>query len=396
MPLSALAILLLATGATAQVALESVQPLHVNFRGATLIEGWYMKPPPGEVQTRQVEVEGWDQVHRRRATAPGSKMRQEVAVRPDGLEITHLRLLEPDVVGVTSCGVVLPLELLDGARFECIGSPRGEAQRGGRTWSGTLGQQGIRVIRELQYLRLHLPQGTVDLDCNPKGAWCPGEGLCPAVERFALARSEEGWRLWSADGKIRRGGLHEFKLVVTPAREAPVAEVHPPVNTRWTQPYAPTARINFGGELEGYVSSRPAGAEVTSDPRLGWMRPERVEGVVGEGELVLRIPVERNGVYLVSLLVGDPGEDIAGCFVDAGVGEAREMPAVAAGRFGSWAVPGRATEGEITVTVSGWRVRVVAAQAAPMMFANEDYHLQRGWWVAGELQESSGLNDLPW
>ncbi len=391
-PLAAL--LLSATLAFAQINLASVQPLQVDIEGTPLISGWIIDPEPAApIETWQVEAEGWRQVHHRWAAGGGSKLRQEVASRPDRLEITHLRLFEPDVVGVTYCGVVLPTDLLDGARFECIGSPRGEAERDGRTWSGTLGDGGVGAIKDLEYLRLHLPGGAVDFDCNPKGVWCPGEGLCPATERFALARAEDGWRLWSAHGKVRRGGLHEFKLVVLPARDRPVAEVHPPVNTRWTNPYMPTVRLNIAGEpAERYEEVTLEGAETSRDERFVDVQAQRVVGAtVTDGELRLSIPVERDGVYLVSLLVGAPDRQVGPCTVTAGLGQPREMPPVAAGEYGSWALPGRAHEGAIEVAIAG-NVRLVAAQAAPMMFENEDYHLERGWWVSTEFRKD---DDLP-
>ena len=77
--------------------------------------------------------------------------------------------------------------------------------------------------------------------------------------------------------------------------------------------------------------------------------------------------------------------------VSAGVGEPVQTPAVRSGEYLSWALPGRAIDGTITVTISG-NARICAAVAAPMMFANEDYHLERDWWVSTEFHPE---DDLP-
>ncbi len=390
--LAALLLLLTASLACAQVELRSAEPLLVDVGGQRVIDGWYVDPEVGAVETWQVEAERWPQAHHRWATGEGSKLRQEVAARPDRLEITHLRYLESNVTGVTSAGVRLPLDVLDGARFECIGTPRGDAEREGATWTGALGPEHVTVIKDLQYLRVDLPGGAVDFDCNPKGAWCPGVGICPGTARFTLIRYDDGWRLWAADGKARRGTIHDFKLVVTPASDLAVAEVHPAVNTRWTQPYTATSRINIGTlDVKRFDAYVQPGGTLTRDERFAELRPERVEGAsITADELTLTIPVERDGIYLVSLLAGDPTRQIGPCGLSAGVGEPLEAASVPAGGYACWVTPGRAVGGTIEVSVTG-DARICAAQAAPMMFANEDYLLDRGWWVSTDFHADDNL-----
>lgn len=386
-------LLLLSTRlAPAQVSLVSIEPLQIEVAGQRVVDDWYLDPPAEQVETRQVPADGWAQVYHRWAVGEGWKMRQEVAARPDRLEITHMRLLETGTVGVASTGVTIPLETFDGAFFECIGTITGGAQREGRTWRGALGPDDVTVIKNLEYLRVHLPGGALDFDGNHKGSWCPGEGICPGVERFTLIRYDDGWRLWAADGKARRGALHTMKLVVLPAREAPVADVHPVVNTRWTEPYIPTSRVNIGTfAVDRFAASVQPGGELTRDERFVDVQPERVEGAaITGGELTLTIPVERDGVYLVSLLAGDPEREIGPCTLSAGVDEPRQTAAVAAGDYACWVTPGRAVEGEIAVSVTG-NARICALQAAPMMFANEDYLLDRGWWVSTDFHEDDAL-----
>ena len=387
-------LLLTATLACAQIDLVSVVPLHVEFVGARVIDGLIVEPAPASPpRAWQVAAEGWAQVHHRWLAQSGSKLRQEIAVRPDRLEFTHIRLLQPDVTGVTSAGVLLPAALIDGVRAEFLGSPRPAeaATREGPAWSATLGREGVTSIRSLSYLRLHLPGGAVDFDCAPKGTWCPGEGVCPATPAWALLRRDDGWWLYSADGKVRPGGIHEFKLVMTPARPEPVAEVHPAVNVRWTNPYAPTVRLSFGAPVGGFEPCAFEGGSSTRDERFAGVQPERVEGVSVSGEASFVIPVERDGVYLVSLLVGDPEREIGPAEVFAGVGEPLRMPAVAAGDYDCWVAPGRCAQRAITVRLTG-DFRLVAAQAAPMMFAVEDYLLDRDWWVSTQFDAA---DDLP-
>ncbi len=387
------ALLLLTTSlAFAQIDLASVEPLQIEVAGQRVVDDWHLDPEGGDFETWQPQAEGWEQVHHRWATGEGWKLRQEIAVRADRLEITQLRLFETDAVGVSSAGVTLPLEALDGARFECIGSPVGESQRDGRTVTGTLGPDNVTRINNIEYLRVDLPAGAVDFDANPKGAWCTGPGMCPAVVRWTLLRYDDGWRLWTADGKARRGTIHDFKLVITPAGDTAVAEVHPDVNTRWTQPYQPTSRVNIGTtDVDRFDACVQPAGELTRDERFATSSPERVEGVSVSGDtLMLSIPVERDGVYLVSLLAGDTEREIGPCVLQAGVGEPRETAAVAAGDYACWVTPGRAVDGEVTVTLSG-DARICAMQAAPMMFANEDYLLDRGWWVSTDFHEEDNL-----
>jgi len=387
-------LLLAATLAHAQIEVASVDPLQVDFAGTRIVDGMIVEPAPTAApRTWQVEAAGWAQVHHRWLAEPGSKLRQEIAVRPDRLEFTHMRLLEPDVTGVTSAGVLLPAALIDGVRAEFLGSarPADAATREGTAWSATLGPEGATAIRSLRYLRLHLPGGAVDFDCAPKGTWCPGEGVCPATPAWTLLRRDDGWWLYSADGKVRVGGLHEFKLVMTPARAEPVADVHPPVNVRWTNPYAPTVQVNFGAPVSGFEPCAIEGGSITRDERFAGVQPERVEGVSVTGEAAFAIPVELDGVHLVSLLVGDPQRAIGPAEAFAGLGEPLQMPAVGAGDYDCWVIAGRSADGAITVRLSG-DFRLVAAQAAPMMFEVEDYLLDRGWWVSTELDAQ---DDLP-
>jgi len=388
-----LLLFLSATVACAQVELAAVDPLLINANGQGLVSEWYLDPPAGPGETWEVEAEGWEQVVHRWTTGEGWKLRQEIAVRPDRLEITQLRLLDSNATGVSGAGVVLPLELLDGAQFEVIGAPVGKVERDDRTAMGTLGPDQITRINNVEYLRLHLPGGSVDFDCNPKGTWCPGPGICPATLRFTLIRSDEGWRLFTASGKARVGIIHEFKLVISPALEVPVAEVHPVVNVRWTEPYGPTSLVNIGtSTVDRFTSTTLPDCELTLDERFIGIRDERVEGAsIAGGTMVLEIPVERDGVYLVSMLAGDPGREIGPATVSAGVGEPVQTPTVRSGEYLSWALPGRAIDGTITVTISG-NARICAAVAAPMMFANEDYHLERDWWVSTEFHPE---DDLP-
>lgn len=386
------ALLLLSTTiAFAQVELTSVEPLQVDVAGQRAIDGWHLDPETGEVETWQVDAEGWAQVHHRWATGEGWKLRQELAARDDRLEITQMRFFEPGVTGVSHAGVILPLEVFDGARFECIGSPRGDAERDGRVFTGSLGPDGVTRINDIEYLRVHLPAGAVDFDCNPKGTW-GAPGMIPAAVRFTLLRYDDGWRLWAADGKTNRGLIHDFKLVVTPASDTPVGNVHPEVNTRWTTAFQPTSRVNIGTtEVNRFDASAQPGGELTRDERFVNIAEERVEGAaISDDTLTLQIPVEVDGVYLVSLLAGDPEREIGPCALDAGVGEPRQTAAVAAGDFHCWVTPGRAVDGVITIAVTG-DARICAMQAAPMMFANEDYLLDRGWWVSTDFHPDDNL-----
>ncbi|MGI5818755.1 MAG: hypothetical protein ACOX9R_11730 [Armatimonadota bacterium] len=388
------ALLLLTTAlAFAQVDLVSVDPLRIDVSGQRVVDGWHIDPEVGEVETWRVEAEGWEQVHHRWAVGEGWKLRQEIAARGDRLEITQLRFFETGTTGISAAGVILPLETFDGARFECVGSPVGDARRDGRVATGTLGSDGVRRINNLEYLRVHLPGGGVDFDANPRGAWYTGPGMGPAVVRFTLLRYADGWRLWSADGKAGRGTIHDFKLVVTPANETPVGDVHPPVNTRWTEPWQPTSRVNVGTfEVDRFDASVRPDGELSRDERFVGVAGERVEGAaVTDGTLTLILPVERDGIYLVSLLAGDPERAIGPCWLDGGVGEPRETPRVEAGEYDCWVTPGRAVDGAIAVTLSG-DARICALQAAPMIFANEDYLLERGWWVSTQFHEE---DDLP-
>ncbi len=387
-------ILVAAILAHAQIDVASVEPLQVDFAGTRIIDGMIVEPAPGGApRTWQIEAEGWAQVHHRWLAEPGSKLRQEIATRAHRLEITHMRLLEPDVTGVTSAGVLLPTALIDGVRAQFLGTPgpADAATREDSAWSAILGPGGVTSVRSLRYLRLHLPGGAVDFDCAPKGTWCPGQGICRATPAWSLLRRGDGWRLYSADGKVRTGGLHEFKLVMTPARAEPVAEVHPAVNVRWTNPYAPTVRLNFGAPVAGFEPCAIDGGDITRDERFAGVQPERVEGVSVSGEAEFFIPVAPDGVYLVSLLVGDSAREIGPAQAFAGVGEPLQMPAVAAGDYDCWVLAGRSANRAITVRLSG-EFRLVAAQAAPMMFEVEDYLLNRGWWVSTEFDAE---DDLP-
>jgi hypothetical protein len=365
----------------------------IDLSGQRVVSDWHLDPPVAEAETWQVEAEGWDEVHHRWATSEGWRMRQEIAARADRLEITHMRLHETGTAGVASAGLTIPLETLDGALFECIGSPRGTVQREGRTSRGTLGPDDVTVIKNIEYLRVHLPDGGVDFDGNHKGAWTPGPGHGPGVQRFTLIRYDDGWRLWAADGKARRGSLHSLKLVITPASDTPIAEVHPVVNTRWTTPWLPTSRINIGAtDVRRFDASALPGGEITRDERFADVQSERVEGAsITGGELALSIPVERDGIYLVSLLAGDPARQIGPCALSAGVGEPRESSCVQPGDYACWVVPARALDGAISITVRG-TARISAMQAAPMLFANEDFLIRRGWWVSTDLHED---DDLP-
>lgn len=386
--------LLCAAGAWGQLELASLEPLQVDFAGSRLIDGMALEPAVTvDGTTWPVEVEGWASVTHRWLPEPGARLRQEIAVRPDRFELTHLRLLDPGVIGVTSCGLRIPHEVFDGARCELIGSPRSarEIVRADDAVVGTLGPEEITQVRNLAYLRVHLPGGAVDFDCQPRGTWEVAPGVTRRAVSWTLLRQNDGWWLLTAYGKARVGTLHDFKLVVVPARPEPVAQVHPRVGVRWTDPYAATTHISFGAEaVDRYDTCAIAEATVTRDERWVGVQPARVEGAQVTGEARFVLPVERDGVYLVSLLVGDAEGAQGPCTVSAGLEPRTTLP-VAPGEYGTWVLAGRSRDGELAVTITG-ECRVAAAQAAPMLFDLEDYLLDRGWWLSTEFAPE---DDLP-
>jgi len=68
----AAALLLTASLACAQVELRSVEPLQVDVGGQRVIDGWYLDPEVGAIETWQVEAEDWPQVYHRWAAGDGS------------------------------------------------------------------------------------------------------------------------------------------------------------------------------------------------------------------------------------------------------------------------------------------------------------------------------------
>ncbi|HUS79959.1 MAG TPA: hypothetical protein VM283_01750 [Armatimonadota bacterium] len=406
--------MLLMTGsvAHAQFRLASPEPLQITVGEVPLVIGRRLVPElEGAPEVREPAVEGWASVvHLWQADAT-SRARQEIAVRPDRVEFTHSRLIKPNVSGSMLTGLVIPLELLDGVRAEFIGTarPAGSAQANGRVLSGTLGEGGVTAITFLELARLHLPSGAVDVDCQPRGVWTGSYGVCKAAPRSSLTRTDDGWVLVATDGKARLGTLLEGKVVITPAWALPVGDVHPVVSTRWTDPYYPSVQVSIGltpvpkyetcpiaepGEDAAAWWDRPEALRPERDERFADVAPQRVEGaapVDPTATAALHIRAEREGRYLVSLLVGAPDRPVGPCRASGGQGEPVQMPAVAAGEYGSWPVIGRSADGVVTVQLTG-DFRLVAVALAPLMWDNEDYLFDRSWWVS---EDFSPADDLP-
>lgn len=391
--------LLAATAACAQFELASTDPLGISFAGEPLVRQVWVTPELDETAAiAEAPVAGWDHVLRVWQADEGSKLRQEIAVRPDRIELTHMRLVKPDITGSQVAGLLLPADLLDGVRVEFIGTPKGSALADGRVFSGTLGEGGVVSISYLKLLRLHLPAGAVDFDCEPRGFWAGSYGISRGASRWMIYRTDDGWLLVATDGKSRVGKLHDAKLVITPASDRAVDEVHPAAATRWTDPYYATVRVNIGDEpvakyetcaleaADDWVASwaDPGELRLERDERFVDVAPARIEGAAPVDPTQpseLRIRVERDGWYLVSLLVGSPERAVGPCELFADHGEPRTTPAVSAGEYGSWPVIARALGGVITVRITG-DFRLVATQAAVMMYSNEDYLVERTWWVS--------------
>ena len=76
-----------AAAACAQLELSSVQPLQVDFAGTRLIDGMSLDPEAAiEARSWPVAVEGWASVTHRWLPQSGSRLRQEIAIRPDRFE----------------------------------------------------------------------------------------------------------------------------------------------------------------------------------------------------------------------------------------------------------------------------------------------------------------------
>jgi len=403
---------LVAGPACAQFALQSPYPLEITFGDEPLIIDRSVAPEiEGAPSVVETQADGWESLLQVWHAAPGSRMRQEIALRSDRIELTHLRIVDPDITGSQSAGLLLTHGLLDGARVEIIGTPQpaGSATADGRVFAGKLGENGVRSIKYLKFLRLHTPAGPIDFDCNPRGFWVGSYNLTKAASRWSLSRTDDGWLLVAAHGKSRRGALHDAKLVISTGSTRPVDEVHPVARTRWTDPYTAAFRVNMGAtpvpKYEMCVTQTAGDDWAASwsdaeslrperDERFVDVSPVRVEGVAladPEKPARLRMRVERDGWYLVSLLVGSADRAMGPCDLFAGHGEPRTTPTVAAGEYGSWPVIARATDGLITVSITG-NCRVVAAQAAVMMYANEDYLVERSWWVSEDFHPD---DDLP-
>ncbi len=383
---------LVAAPTCAQFTLQSPYPLEITFGDEPLILNRSVAPElEGQPSIGETQAEGWESLLQVWHAAPGSRMRQEIALRSDRIELTHLRIVDPDTTGSQSAGLLLTHGLLDGARVEIIGTPQpaGSATADGRV--------------------LHTPAGPIDFDCNPRGFWVGSYNLTKAASRWSLSRTDDGWLLVATHGKSRRGALHDAKLVISTGSTRPVDDVHPVTRTRWTDPYTAAFRVNMGAtpvpKYEMCVTqtagddwaaswSDAEGLRPERDERFVDVSPVRVEGVAladPEKPARLRMRVERDGWYLVSLLVGSADRAMGPCDLFAGHGEPRTTPTVAAGEYGSWPVIARATDGLITVSITG-NCRVVAAQAAVMMYANEDYLVERSWWVSEDFHPD---DDLP-
>jgi len=419
--------LLASASVPADLSLESAHPLTLTFHGRPLVIEQQLFPEmAGEPDLREVQVAGWQQAHHLWWADKTSRIREEIAVRADAFELTHVRLIQPKVHGFTSVALIIPHELLDGVQVEALGSPTPaeHATQQGRAFTCKLGPEGVTRIKELLYLRVHLPGGALDFDLNVRGRWIGGDGITKRTAVWQLFRDKDGYHLHTGDNKSQWGGLHEFKLVIRPALDIPIEQVHPVASTRWTQPFPVALRVNFGEvAVEGYTTcslalpfAKPPGdgpgdnsaaAEATAgwaDPsllkletndRFAETAPVRVEGVsprdaATQPPSALKLRLERDGYYLVSLLVGSTDRVVGPCEVYGGVGEPRKAPQVAAGEYGSWPIVGHAVDGVLEVTLRGG-FRLVAASAAAMMYENEDYLFGRGWWLSTEFHEGDHL-----
>ena len=271
---------------------------------------------------------------------------------------------------------------------------------------GPLGPTAIAHVKQLRYLRLHHAAGAVDFDFHPQGHWTGETGVSARTADWSMRRTAAGYEFATAFGKAARGTLLEFKFVVRPADPRPVAEVHPPVANRWTDPYRNTLQLSFGERsVRRYIA---AGAENSSarwrspdrlfrqrDDRFAATDPIRHEGVCpleSEAENVLEIDVARDGDYLVNLLVGAADRAIGPCRIRPGNRPEVTCPAVEVGRYDSWSVVARSQEGRLVLAFRG-SFRLVAAGVAPMLYENEDYQFRRTWWVTPGWQPDARLLD---
>jgi len=139
----------------------------------------------------------------------------------------------------------------------------------------------------------------------------------------------------------------------------------------------------------------PSLLRLESDGRFAETAPVRAEGAspreaAAKDGPVLRLRTEREGYYLVSLLVGSPERAIGPCEVSTGRDEVRTMPRVAAGEYGSWAIVGHANSGVLELTLCG-DFRLAAVAVVPMMYENEDFLFRREWWLSTDFHPDDNL-----
>lgn len=387
----------------------AAEPLQVQSGETTLVSGIRITPAiEGESDLTEVSVEGWSLVYHRWSADEESKMREEIAARPEAFEVTMVRLIQPDVSYVMEYALQIPHETLDSVSVELMGQPvpADDAEKTGDTYTATLGPEGITEVRNLLYLRVPLPSGIIDIDTNCRGQWTGPTGVTQATADWDLERTEDCWLLHTMDRKNSWGGLQEFKVRFTDALPYDVADVHLRGGVRWTKAYQADPRINFGkadiqwyepcpvpeGELVRWDD--PDAVVIQRDERFTDDSPRRVEGVgpkTSSTPTVVHVPADRDGYYFFSMLVGAPDRPLTGTTLDAGFHGPTEMPAIQQGDYGNWIVVAHAQDGRVQATFEG-DFRIATLTLAPLMYEEEDFIFRRSWWLSRDFHPE---DDLP-
>ncbi len=353
---------------TAGFELQSASPLSVTWRGAPLIVAEKAGPEfaPAPAVTR-VDAAGWEAVHHVWRADAKSKTRIEVAVAADTFELTLVRLVAADVAGAATYAFTVPHEFLDGRTAEIIAEPDGKTGKAGRkgVMTGTLGPREIKSASQIACLRVRHPAGGLDFDFNPRGWWTSGSTVTPRAAEWNMRRTRGGYVFSTGVSHALAGTLQEFKLVIRRADPRPVNEVHPRAATRWTDGYRNALRLKADA------------IHIERDPQ-------------GDATIQLRVP--RDGYYLVNLLAGAPDRAIGPCELWAGENRKRDMPRVAAGDFDTWTVVAHAVNNRITLRFRG-DFLLSAVGVAAMLYDNEDYLFNRGWWLSPQRHPDDTLPD---
>ena len=325
-----------------------------------------------------------------------NRFRREVAVTPQGVEITfEMRVLGPTGGTHLLYDLITPPGLLDGAACEATtGEPRRDKQTRPTFFDIAAVKPQDYHLRSLVYLSV--PKMPCTLDFNPQGSWL-GEGSFGEAKSVNTLHDGKQWHFVSFCSGATDGAIFNGKMIIRPGSPS-FEDFHQRAGVSYTTDFPIPLALNFSAK-NGDSRYRSCPIPVPDSTPCRWLPTDGVQLVTRdqggllyhdfasptkpEGETTLELK-QPSGLYLLTLHVCDTARPTGPFTVTGPEGLRLENITLQPGQRWVKTVPLRFREGRATLLLQGnWKLNALTLQT--LLRESEDFLFDRPFWKTGRI-----------